>query len=184
MNKQLSRRAFLTTAASAVAMPYFIPARALGRDGAVAPSNRIAVGSIGMGGRGTGHVAEISAFKEVQVVAVCDVFKSRAEGVSQSVDAKSVTKGCLALQDFRELLSRQDIDAVTIATPENWHAAMSIAAIKAGKDVYCEKALSLTVAEGRAVCETVRRTGRILQAGTQQRSDRRFRDLCDAATKR
>ncbi len=181
MRTHLSRRRFLTTAASALALPYFIPARALGRDGAVAPSNRIAVGSIGLGDRGTGHVNEISAFKEVQVVAVCDVFRSKAERVSLSVDEKSGTKGCAATQDFRELFARPDIDAVTLATPENWHAAMSIAAMKAGKDVYCEKALSLTVAEGRAACEAVRRTGRILQAGTQQRSDRRFRFACELA---
>lgn len=181
MRTHISRRMFLTTAASALALPYFIPARALGRDGAVAPSNRIAVGSIGLGDRGTGHVAEISAFKEVQVVAVCDVFRSKAERIALSVDEKSGTKGCVATQDFRELFARPDIDAVTLATPENWHAAMSIAAMKAGKDVYCEKALSLTVAEGRAVCEAVRRTGRVLQAGTQQRSDRRFRFACELA---
>ena len=181
MNNPFSRRQFVAAAASALVMPTFIPARALGRDGAVAPSNRIAVGSIGMGGRGTGHVAEISAFKEVQVVGVCDVFRSRAEKVRQSVDDRYGAKGCLATQDFRELLARTDIDAVTVAAPENWHAIMSVEAMKAGKDVYCEKALSLTVAEGRAVCEAVRRTGRVLQAGTQQRSDRRFRFACELA---
>ncbi len=181
MKMSLSRRQFLAAAASAVAVPTIIPARALGRDGAVAPSNRIAVGAIGMGGRGTGHVAEISAFKEVQVVAVCDVFRSRAAQVAQSVDARSGTTGCLGVQDFREILARTDIDAVTIASPENWHAIMAVEAMKAGKDVYCEKALSLTVAEGRAVCEAVRRHGRVLQAGTQQRSDGRFRFACELA---
>ena len=181
MRTHISRRHFMAAAASALALPTIIPARALGRDGAVAPSNRIAVGSIGMGERGTGHVHEISAFSEVQVVAVCDVFRSRAEKMSRVVDTRSGTAGCLAMQDFRELMARPDIDAVTIAAPENWHAVMSIEAMKAGKDVYCEKALSLTVAEGRAVCETVRRTGRVLQAGTQQRSDRRFRFACELA---
>jgi predicted dehydrogenase len=182
MSKPFSRRQFLASAAaSALALPTFIPAKALGRDGAVAPSNRIAVGSIGMGERGTGHVNEISGFKEVQVVAVCDVFRSRAARMSKVVDAKYGTQGCLATQDFRELLARPDIDAVTLASPENWHAIMSVEAMKAGKDVYCEKALSLTVAEGRAVCEAVRRTGRILQAGMQQRSGRQFRFACELA---
>jgi len=181
MKQCISRRQFVTAAASALALPTIIPARALGRDGAVAPSNRTAVVVIGLGDRGTYHLSALPFFKEVQVVAVCDVRRAQAEKVSQSVDAKTGTKGCLASQDFRELFARTDVDAVTITAPENWHALMSIQAMQAGKDVYCEKALSLTVAEGRAVCETVRRTGRILQAGTQQRSDRRFRFACELA---
>ena len=171
----------MATAASALVMPYFIPARALGRDGAVAPSNRIGVGVIGLGDRGNYHLSALPAFKEAQVVAVCDVRGLQAQKVCRSVDEKSGTKGCVATQDFREIFARPDIDAVTIAAPENWHAIMSIEAMKAGKDVYCEKALSLTVAEGRAVCGAVRRYGRILQAGTQQRSDRRFRFACELA---
>jgi predicted dehydrogenase len=177
----VTRRSFLSAAGGVLAAPYFIPARALGRGGAVAPSNRIVVGSIGMGGRGTGHVHEIAAFDEVRVVAVCDAFRSKAEGVKQWVDSKYGSMDCAAYQDFRELLARPDIDAVTIASPENWHAIMAIEAMKAGKDVYCEKALSLTVAEGRAVCDAVRRYGRVFQAGTQQRSDRNFRFACELA---
>jgi predicted dehydrogenase len=188
MKQKLTRRQFLASAASAIAMPYFIPASALGRGGAVAPSERIVTGCIGMGGRGSGHVNEISAFSEVQVVAVCDAQRQRAAAVQKRVDAKygeqTTTgnfKGCAVHQDFRELLARPDIDAVTIASPENWHAIMSVAAMKAGKDVYCEKALSLTVREGRAVCDAVRRYGRVFQAGTQQRSDGRFRFACELA---
>jgi hypothetical protein len=90
-------------------------------------------------------------------------------------------RGCTAHQDFREIIANPQVDAVFIAAPEHWHAVMAIAAMKAGKDVYCEKALSLTVAEGRAVVETVRRTGRIFQAGTQQRSDGNFRLACELA---
>lgn len=181
MNKQFSRRNFLATAASALALPYFIPARALGRDGAVAPSNRIGVGVIGLGDRGNYHLSALSAFKEAQVLSVCDVRGGQAEKVCQGFNEKAGSKSCVATQDFREILARPDIDAITVAAPENWHAIMSIEAMKAGKDVYCEKALSLTVAEGRAVCEAVRRYGRVLQAGTQQRSDRRFRFACELA---
>lgn len=181
MKYQINRRQFLAATATALGFPYIVPARALGRDGTVAPSNRIAVGSIGLGDRGTGHIREISAFDNVQVVAVCDTFRSRAEKMCDSMDARYGAKSCMATQDFRELVARPDIDAVTIASPENWHAIMSIEAMKAGKDVYCEKALSLTVREGRAVCDAVRRYGRVFQAGTQQRSDRNFRFACELA---
>jgi predicted dehydrogenase len=172
----INRRQFLATAASALAMPYIIPAAALGRGGAVAPSERIVVGLIGMGGRGHNHLDALLSMKDVQVVAVCDAFRSKAEGPQRRVGG-----GSAAYQDFRELLARPDIDAVTIAAPENWHAIMAIEAMKAGKDVYCEKALSLTVVEGRAVAEAVRRYGRVFQAGTQQRSDRNFRFACELA---
>ena len=173
-----SRRQFVAAAASALAMPTLIPARALGRDGAVAPSNRIGIGVIGLGDRGNYHLSALSAFKEAQVLSVCDVRGNQARSVGAKFHEKTGSKDCVVTQDFREILARPDIDAITVAAPENWHAIMSIEAMKAGKDVYCEKALSLTVAEGRAVCGSVRRTGRVLQAGTQQRSDPRFRFAC------
>ncbi len=181
MNIQFSRRQFVTVAASALAMPYIIPARALGRDGAVAPSNRIGVGVIGLGDRGNYHLSALSAFKEAQILAMCDVRGDQAQQVCAKFHDKVGSSECIATQDFREILARPDVDAITVAAPENWHAIMAIEAMKAGKDVYCEKALSLTVAEGRAVCDTVRRTGRVLQAGTQQRSDPRFRFACELA---
>jgi predicted dehydrogenase len=181
MMTNLSRRSFLASAASALALPTIIPASALGRDGAVAPSSRIGVGVIGLGDRGNYHLSALSAFKEAQVLAMCDVRGDQAKTVCAKFHEKTGSKDCVATQDFREILARPDIDAITVAAPENWHAAMSIAAMKAGKDVYCEKALSLTVAEGRAVCDAVRSTGRVLQAGTQQRSDARFRFACELA---
>jgi len=181
MNQPLSRRTFMAVAASALTMPTLIPARALGRDGAVAPSNRIGIGVIGLGDRGNYHLSALSAFKEAQVLAMCDVRGAQAVKVCRGFHEKSGSRDCVATQDFREILARPDIDAVTVAAPENWHAVMSVEAMKAGKDVYCEKALSLTVAEGRAVCEATRRTGRVLQAGTQQRSDSRFRFACELA---
>jgi predicted dehydrogenase len=181
MSRSQSRRGFVKGVASALALPVIVPSRALGLDGAVAPSNRITTATIGLGDRGPNHLDMLSHFKEVEILGVCDVRRERAEQLRVWVDNKQNKKGCLAAQDFRELLARPDLDAVTIAAPENWHAYMSIAAMRAGKDVYCEKALALTVAEGRAVCEAVKRTGRILQAGIQQRSDRNFRFACELA---
>ncbi len=129
-----------------------------------------------MGDRGRQHLGALRSLPEAQVVAVCDVFRSKAESAQRGLGAS-----CTAHQDFREIIARPDVDAVFITAPEHWHAVMAIAALNAGKDVYCEKALSLTVAEGRAVCDAVRRTGRVFQAGTQQRSDAKFRLACELA---
>lgn len=175
MKSAMSRRSFLATAAAAAA-PLFLPARARGQGGTVAPSERLGLGIIGLGDRGGSHLGALLGHPAARIAAVCDVFRSRADHA-----AARAGNGCAPLQDFRELLARPDVDAVFVAAPENWHAIMSIEAMKAGKDVYCEKALSLTVAEGRAVCEAVRRYGRVFQAGTQQRSDGRFRLACELA---
>ncbi|MDX9868739.1 MAG: Gfo/Idh/MocA family oxidoreductase [Kiritimatiellia bacterium] len=181
MNPSLTRRTFLAGTASALAMPTILPARALGRGGAVAPGNRLGLAVIGLGDRGNYHLNALSAFSEVQVLAMCDVRGDALRQVCGKFRAKAGSRDCAATQDFREILARPEVDAVTVAAPENWHAVMAIEAMKAGKDVYCEKALSLTVAEGRAICDSVQRTGRVLQAGTQQRSDPRFRFACELA---
>lgn len=187
MKTALSRRGFLATAAAA-SVPLFLPSRVLGRPGVVSPNNRIRLGVIGLGDRGRSHIGGLVESTDCELAAVCDTFLSKAEGQKQRIEkayaARAGTesfKGCLATQDFREILDRDDIDAVIITSPENWHAVMAIRAMEAGKDVYCEKALSLTVAEGRAVVEAVKRTGRVFQAGTQQRSDRNFRHACELA---
>ncbi len=177
---QFSRRKFLATA-GALAAPLLLPSRVLGRAGNIAPGDKINVGFIGLGSRGSDHLRTLLPRPDVQVLGVCEVFRSKAEKAKQKVDEHYGTKDCLVTQDFRELLARPDLDAVVIAAPENWHALMSLAALQAGKDVYCEKALSLTVAEGRAVCDAVARHGRVFQAGTQQRSDRNFRFACELA---
>ena len=180
-----TRRRFLASASAALAAPLVVPATVLGRGGALAPSERIAVGIIGLGSRGENHLDAFLGLDETQVVAVCDPYASKREAAHKKVEdryarrAGGSYKGCLATSDFRELLDRSDVDAVAIASPENWHALQSIAAVRAGKDVYCEKALSLTVAEGRAVSDAVRRHGRVLQVGLQQRSDRNFRFACE-----
>jgi len=184
----ISRRRFLAGVAAAAAAPYIVPASALGADGRPAPSERITVGSIGMGGRGNDHFNAFLSRGETQVLAVCDPFETKREAARKKAEDryagaadKATYKGCLATSDFREIVGRSDIDAVVVASPENWHALQAAGAAKGGKDVYCEKALSLTVPEGRALVETVRRHGRVLQVGTQQRSDRKFRFACELA---
>ena len=171
----LTRRRFLTRgamAASAVALPYYIPASALGRNGAVAPSERIVMGGIGLGGRGSYDLGAMLNEREVQWVAVCDVRKSRREAAKNVVDTKQGTKDCAAYADLRQLLAeRTDLDAVLIATGDRWHALASTLAMRAGKDVYCEKPACLTMAQGREVVETARRYGRVYQTGAQRLSE-------------
>ena len=185
MNRQdrtgITRRKFLTTAAAAAAAPYFVPAASLGADGRAAPSERIGVAIVGVGSRGGGHLNTMLGFAGAQVLATCDANKPKADAGAKRADARYGAKagGCASYSDFRECLARKDVDAIFIASPENWHALMAAAAVRAGKDVYCEKALSLTVREGRQLCKAVRRYGRVLQVGTQQRSDRRFRQAAE-----
>lgn len=184
---RLTRRAFLkdsVVAAGAVfGLPYFIPSSALGAN---APNNRITIGCIGVGRQGIWDMRDILSFEQAQVVAVCDVDSKRAEYARQLVEnhysaqsGAGVYKGCAIYKDFRDLLVRKDIDAVSIVTPDHWHALPAIAAAKAGKDIFLEKPLTLTIEEGRVLSDTVRRYGRVLQAGTQQRSDSIFRFACE-----
>jgi len=170
---QLSRRAFLQTAAKAgalLAFPTIIPASALGKNGATAPSERIVLGAIGIGNRGTYVLSCFLAEKDVQFVAICDVKATRRQAVKQMADTKYGNQDCATYRDLRELLARADIDAVLIATGPNWHTMASITAAKAGKDVYCEKPCSKNIAQSLALAETFRRTGGVFQAGTQRRS--------------
>ncbi len=174
-----------------------IPASALGRDGAVAPSERVAMGFIGLGGQGTGHLlggawtyvpGGYVARPDVQVLAVCDVRKERRDSAQQRCNQMYAQRygqpdyqGVLAYNDFREVIARRDIDAVLIAVPYHWAAPLSVMAMREGKDVYCEKPVAITVREGKAVVETCQRFGRIYQAGTQQRSEYggKFRLACE-----
>ena len=171
----LTRRRFLTRgamAAGAVAMPCYIPASALGLGGAVPPSERIVMGGIGMGGRGSYDLGYILTQSDVQCVAVCDVVKGKREAAKNAVDSKYGNKDCAAYGDMRRLLAeRADVDAVVIATGDRWHALASILAMRAGKDVYCEKPACLTMAQGQAVVETARRFGRVYQTGAQRLSE-------------
>jgi predicted dehydrogenase len=175
---RIRRRDFLKAAAVAAA-PYVVPASVLGADVRPAPSNRAVMGAIGLGGMGTGDLNAFLSKAEVQMIAVCDVDKSHRDRAKQLVDKKYGNTGCLDYDDFREVLRRKDIDAVMIATPDHWHAIPVIEAAKAGKDIHCQKPLSLTIREGRVMSDTCRRYGVVFQTGSQQRSDRRFRYACE-----
>jgi predicted dehydrogenase len=168
--KKLTRRDFVACGVSAVALPWFIPARALGRDGAVAPNERIVLGGIGLGPRGQYDLSMILPEKDVQFVAVCDVQRSRRERVKQMADEHYGNKDCRLYSDFFELLARTDIDAVLIATGDHWHALASLLAAQAGKDIYCEKPCGMTIGQVEALAQGIRRYGRVFQAGTQRRS--------------
>jgi len=174
----LSRRQFLkrsALAAGAVAAPCLIPGSALGLDGAVAPSERIVLGGMGVGGRGTGVLNWMLPEKDVQFVAICDAKKSQREAIKRLVDNKYGNKDCALYRDMREFLAtRTDIDALLIATGDRWHATASVMAMRAGKDVYSEKPSSMTIAEGQAVVATARRYGRIYQTGLQRLSEDNF----------
>ena len=173
----ITRRDFVKAAAGlAVAGPLIIttPIRAVA--GRAAPNDRIVMGFIGPGKQGFGHVRRLLRSNDVQVVAVCDVDTSRREFARKTVDeqyakAKTGFKGCTAYKDFRELLARDDINAVLIATPDHWHAIPVIVAAQAGKDIYCEKPLSLTIHEARQMAKAVRKNNVIFQTGSQQRTE-------------
>ncbi|MEW6356863.1 MAG: Gfo/Idh/MocA family oxidoreductase [Planctomycetota bacterium] len=171
--REMMKRAAAT--AAAIAAPTIIPAAALGKDGAVAPSERIVMGAIGIGGRGAGVLSWMLGEKDMQFVAICDIRKSRREFVKNMADAKYGNKDCVMYRDLREFLAeRGDIDALLIATGDRWHALASVLAMRAGKDVYCEKPGTMTVAEGQALRDAARRYGRVFQTGTQRRSEAKF----------
>jgi hypothetical protein len=171
----LTRRRFLkraAMAASAAALPYYVPASVLGRSAGVAPSERILMGGIGVGGRGSHDLTWMLDESDVQWVAVCDALKDRREAAKNKVDSKYGNKDCALYADLRQLLAeRTDVEAVLIATGDRWHALASVLAMRAGKDVYCEKPACLTIAQGRMVVETARRYGRIYQTGAQRLSE-------------
>lgn len=170
----VNRRTFLkglTAAAGAVMFPNIIPASALGRDGHVAPSERIILGGIGIGSRGTGVLVPMMGMMEVQFVAVCDVRKSARDAVAKMTQTKYGT-ACATYSDIRQFLAeRKDLNAVLIATGNRWHAPAAVMAMRTGLDVYCEKPGCLTMAEGKLVVDTARQTGRVYTAGCQRLSE-------------
>lgn len=188
--KEQSRRTFLKTtvrtAGAFAAMPYFVPASAWGANGQVTPGNRVTVGFIGTGGQGSFLLGKFLAIDDVQVLAVCDADTQRRNKAKNTVESyysehasTGSYKRCDDYKDFRDLLAREDIDAVVIATPDNWHAIMAVQAAQAGKDIYGEKPLALTVQEGRAICNAVKRYERVFQTGSHRRSVERFRAGCE-----
>ncbi|MBL7133051.1 MAG: Gfo/Idh/MocA family oxidoreductase [Phycisphaerae bacterium] len=179
--QKITRRAFVTRSAAALAAPYIVRASALGLGAAVAPSNRITLGFIGIGMMGQGHLRHCLHYGDVQILAVCDVDKWRRDRAKAAVEAAYANQPaagrprCHAYNDLRNLLARDDIDAVVIATGDRWHAPATVLAAKAGKDIYCEKPISLTIRGARAMVNAVRRYARVFQAGLQQRSTAEFR---------
>lgn len=189
VNGAVTRRKFLQrtgviTAASAAC--WIIPASVRGAAGAIPPSERINVGLIGRGLMGAGHLRVLLGRKDAQVLAVCDVDRTRCEEgrrLTEETYAAERTsgkyRGCTAYNDYRELLARPDIDAVVIVTPDHWHALATCDAVAAGKDVYCEKPISMTIQEGRKLVDAVRRHSRVFQTGTQYRSIPTIRQVCE-----
>jgi len=181
--KKISRRQFLKRAswitAGAVTFPYFVSSSALGQAGRPAPSDRIVMGCIGMGGQGTGDMRGFLGKKEAQVVAVCDVDKGHRDQAKKIVDEKYGNSDCKTYIDFREVIERKDIDALLLALPDQWHSIPAIMGARAGKDMYAEKPLARTIREGRAICDAVHRYGRIWQTGSWQRSVGHFRRACE-----
>ncbi|MHC4168090.1 MAG: Gfo/Idh/MocA family protein [Planctomycetota bacterium] len=180
---KLTRRAMLKKTAgiagAAVTFPYLMPSSAVGASGSVAPSNRITVGFIGTGGHGTAvNLKNFLANADAQAVAVCDVDPNQCNIAREMVNKKYGNSDCATYSDFREVLARDDIDAVMISTPDHWHVPISIAAAKAGKDVECEKP-TLTIEEGRVLCDVVKRYGRVFQWSTEDRAVYEYHRMCE-----
>jgi predicted dehydrogenase len=168
MTHHATRRDFLRTAAgAALALPAIVPASVFGE---TAPSNQVTVGAIGVGGRGSGLLYEAAGYPNTKVLAVCDVFRDRRQQRAESLNQRYGGKVCTPYRDLREMLARDDLDAVLIGTPDHWHVPAALLAVRSGKDVYVEKPLGLSMEEDLALRCEVQRTGRIFQYGTQQRS--------------
>ena len=181
--RSLDRRQFLKSATTAVAgvvaFPYIIPSSALGKDGSVAPSNRLVHGCIGVGSRGSGDMRGFLGRNDVQIVAVCDVDKDRLDKARQTVDGKYGNGDCATYHDFRDLIARSDIDTLSLAMPDHWHSIPAIMGARAGKDIYAEKPLARTIYEARQMANAVHRYNRIWQTGSQQRSTANFHRACE-----
>jgi predicted dehydrogenase len=180
------RRQFLSRAAgfagASLAFPHIVPSTALGRGGAVAPSERVTLAFIGVGNMGQNHFRPFIYQPDVQVVAVCDPNRWRREQAQHLVNGEYNKQVCAAYNDFRELVARPDIDAVCIASLDSWHVLHALAAVRAGKDLYVEKPLGMSIEEIKLLREEVNRRGRVFQFGTQQRSSQpwpMFRFACE-----
>jgi len=176
----LTRRHLLVRGAAAVlAGPAIVRASARGADGKRPPSERLTLGSIGLGSMGLRHVKGFVQETDCRLAAVCDVDASRRYAAAKVVNTAYGTSDCMAVADFREIIRRPDLDALIIAVPDHWHAALAIRAIRAGKHVYGEKPLAYTIDEGKAIVRAVRRYGSVWQTGSWQRSTRHFRQACE-----
>lgn len=176
----ITRRRLLKTgvtgAAAFLAAPTILSSRLFGAD---APSNKIVMGAIGVGSMGSGNLGGFLADSRVQVVAVCDVDKGHVNGARDRVNGQYRNQDCRAYEDFREMVAKEKLDAVSLALPDHWHALIAVACAKAGWDIYGEKPLARSIREGRAICDAVSRYGRIWQTGSWQRSQGHFRQAAE-----
>jgi predicted dehydrogenase len=183
IKNQVTRRDFLRATAVAASAPFLLPSHVWSAE--VGPNDRIVMGCIGLGTQGRGLLGGWLGSKEVQVVAICDVDSFRREYIKKSVEDRYAKnndasyKGCAAYTDFREVIARKDINALSIATPDHWHAIPVIMGANAKKDIYCEKPLSLTIGEARAMVKAVRKNNRVFQTGSMQRSSKEFLKACE-----
>lgn len=182
----MNRREFLKKcpglalgAAEIIGFPTIIPASALSKPGKTSPNNRIVMAGIGFGMMGVPNMRGFLGKEAVQFVALCDLDKKRLERAKDIVDEKYGNKDCATYHDYRDLCRRRDVDAVSIAVPDHWHALVAIACAKAGFDIYGEKPLSHDLLEGRAMCDAVDRYGRVWQTGSWQRSVANFHRACE-----
>lgn len=169
--KRITRRRFVQTTAltsAAAVAPNIITSNALGANGVPAASERITLAGIGMGGQGNGDLGGFMSDKRIQVLAVCDVKHGDLERTRNRVNGHHRNQDCAAYLDYREICAREDIDAILCATPDHWHAQITIDCMKTGKDVYCEKPLSLTIGEGRKMVQAARQYGRVFSCGSQR----------------
>ncbi len=173
------RREFIKRSAGAIAgltaFPYIVPSSIFGRNKFVSPSDKIRLGCIGLGWQGPGNMQNFLREQDALVVAVCDIDQNHLNKAKNTVDTFYSNKDCDPYHDYKELLARDDIDAISIAVPDHWHAIAAVAALRSGKDVYGEKPLAHNLMEGRAICDAVERYGRIWQTGSWQRSQGNFR---------
>ncbi|CAN5340607.1 Gfo/Idh/MocA family oxidoreductase [soil metagenome] len=178
----MNRRHFLKSAAAstaAVAAPTIIPSSALGRDGATAPSERIVMGVVGWGMMGPGNTDSFMSQSDCQVVAACDIDKNHLASAVKSINDRNKNEDCKAYHDYREMMARDDIDAVMLALPDNWHTLTAVEAAKNGKHIYGEKPLSRTIAEQQAIVKAVEDAGVTWQTGSWQRSVDSFRQAAE-----
>ncbi len=184
MSSTLNRRQFLgrsVAAGAAAGLPMIIPASALGAEGKVAPGDKITIVSIGVGNMGKVNLKAFLRSKDCQVVGICDTYKDRRELAKEVVDLTYENTDCATYADWREVVDLPDVDAVVISVQDHWHALIACAAMEAGKDVYCEKPLGVSIEESATIRDTVRKTKRVFQTGTWQRSRARFQQACRLA---
>ena len=172
----ISRRIFLKSSTAILVAPHFIPCRLLGKN---SPSHQVTLGIIGLGSMGLRHVKGFLQEKDCRIIAVCDVDANRRSQAINEIKQHYQNKDCVAYNDFRELIGRRDIDALCIAVPDHWHSIIAITGIRAGKDIYGEKPLALTIREGQDIVQEVNRYKCVWQTGSWQRSTAQFRFACE-----